>query len=66
MLSCPECGTTDAIWGHEVTDVYDGVLYWSCTSCGHAWARDWSGFGRRQEAADRYVQIHLGQVAPPE
>lgn len=25
--------------GVEVSGIYDGVLYWQCPDCGHAWPR---------------------------
>lgn len=34
---CPTCGN-EVLVGVEVSGVYDGVLYWICTS-GHAWPR---------------------------
>jgi hypothetical protein len=41
MTTCPHCGNSNqqAIAGYEVRGVYDGVLYWVCLACGHAWAR---------------------------
>ena len=33
------------VMGHEVRGVYDGVLFWSCPDCGHAWPR-WTDGGR--------------------
>ena len=36
--------------GREVTGVYDGILYWSCPDCGHAWPR-WTDGGRLSLAA---------------
>jgi uncharacterized Zn finger protein len=53
-LACPACGS-DEVLGHEISSVYDGVLFWSCNECGHGWARDWTGFGSRQQAADERV-----------
>lgn len=40
--------------GHEVRGVYDGVLFWSCPDCGHAWPR-WTDGGRLTDASARYV-----------
>lgn len=58
-LTCPECGAIDNdIVGHEIRGVYDGVLYWACTACGLAWARDWTGYGSRQQIANQYVAAH--------
>lgn len=60
-LTCPGCAEPydGGRWiGHEVEGVYDGTLYWSCGACGIAWSRDWTGFGRRAEIAQRYVDVH--------
>jgi hypothetical protein len=39
-LSCPRCGGADKeIIGVEIRGVYDGVLYWECGVCNHAWNR---------------------------
>lgn len=54
---CPHCAAPrDKHLGHEVQGVYDGVLFWSCTSCGRAWSRDWSDRPRIQQIADEYVR----------
>lgn len=39
--ACPHCGDTDLNnrWGHEIRGVYDGVLFWTCGKCQHAWPR---------------------------
>lgn len=38
--SCPACGAPEARWcGVEIRGVYDGVLYWTCEVCRHAWNR---------------------------
>lgn len=55
---CPSCNSTDgnARWGHEISEIYDGILFWSCAACGHAWSRD---FGPRiglQRKADDHVE----------
>lgn len=58
-LTCPECGNTDGskLCGHQEPGVYDGVLWWECWGCGHAWPR--GGFeGRRAEVARRCVTEH--------
>lgn len=57
---CPGCGEPyGGRWtGIEVPGVYDGVLFWICDVCDVAWSRDWTGFGRRQEVADRHVREH--------
>ena len=58
--ACPGCGEPfGSNWmGHEIDGVYDGVLYWSCTVCGIAWSRDWSGYGKRAVIAQGYVDAH--------
>lgn len=58
-LACPECGCNDGscLMGHVERGVYDGVLWWECLSCGHAWPR--GGFeGRRAEVARRSADEH--------
>jgi hypothetical protein len=65
MGRCPICHAEPNRWmGHEVRGVYDGVLYWSCLDCGHAWNR-WaaSGFTSRWEAAEAMVATHNDAVA---
>lgn len=57
-LKCPACESGEHVVGVEVRGVYDGVLFWKCDGCGHAWSRNWSGFGRRQEIADAMVAAH--------
>lgn len=41
-MKCPRCGNNDGarIQGFQITDVYDGVLFWRCQECGEAFARD--------------------------
>jgi len=36
--ACAKCGRRSP-WGVEVRGVYDGVLYWECPACQHAWSR---------------------------
>lgn len=45
------------VMGHEISDVYDGVLYWSCPDCGVAWQRFANGGPLAAESA-KYVAIH--------
>lgn len=45
------------IIGHEVSGVYDGVLYWSCPDCGMAWAR-WGDGGRFGAQSAEWVARH--------
>lgn len=57
MRTCPSCWSAD-LCGHEVRGVYDGVLYWSCLTCGHAWPRDWPESDHRLRIAEDYVGVH--------
>lgn len=42
--------------GVEVRGVYDGVLYWQCDYCGHAWQR-WPDGSRQHEQAKKYIDM---------
>ena len=56
---CPSCSAPEGRWlGHEIRGVYDGVLYWSCLDCGHAWNRWTDPTDRRHEAAEKYLFRH--------
>lgn len=44
--------------GIEVRGVYDGVLYWTCPDCNHAWPRFNDGLGRLSAESMRYVVAH--------
>lgn len=46
-------GTThySVVVGHEVSGVYDGVLFWVDPACGMAWSR-WTGGGWMAEMAE--------------
>ena len=58
------CCSTEPL-GHEVRGVYDGVLFWSCTACGHAWNRWEGGFGFRYDRAQSYVDaINAARTTP--
>jgi uncharacterized Zn finger protein len=58
-LACPQCGAGEhSLIGHEVLGVYDGVLYWSCAICGHAWNRWPADHGRRYRMAEDLVRAH--------
>ena len=53
MIVCPGCGTpVPSVWlvGVEQRGVYDGVLIWKDTRCGHMWPR-FSPPGRLHDAA---------------
>lgn len=57
-LRCPDCKAEDhEIMGHEVPEIYDGILYWSCMGCGFAWPRDWET-PYRKVMAQVYAQRH--------
>lgn len=43
--------------GHEVSAVYDGILYWSCPDCDRAWPR-WVDGGRLTDEAAEHVHRH--------
>jgi hypothetical protein len=39
-MKCVNCGATEGrLMGHEIPEVYDGVLAWSCLVCGASWPR---------------------------
>lgn len=40
------------IVGVEVPGVYDGVLYWVCPDCGHAWAREFGIASRDRQSEE--------------
>ena len=50
------------VMGHEIRDVYDGVLYWSCPDCGKAWPRWNDGEGRLSFEAAKYVAVHNNAI----
>jgi len=54
---CPECEEPDYL-GYEVLGVYDGVLYWVCPHCGHAWPRFTEGLGGLAELSAKYAEQH--------
>ena len=54
---CPECGF-EAYLGYEVMGVYDGVLYWACPNCGHAWPRFTAPVDRLSILSARYADEH--------
>jgi rubredoxin len=60
-MSCPHCGAgEDSLLGVEISGVYDGVLFWRCTACGHAWNRWSPEIGRRWSIAQSYIdQINM-------
>jgi hypothetical protein len=45
--------------GHEISGVYDGVLFWSCPDCGKAWER-WTAPGWRSREAAKAVKEFNG------
>lgn len=40
--------------GHEIRGAYDGVLFWACPYCGHAWQR-WPKGERLHKVAQVYI-----------
>lgn len=59
MLICPKCyAGPHALMGHEEPEVYDGVLWWHCMNCCHAW-HNWPADNRRAVVADSYVRTFL-------
>ena len=60
-MNCPSCEASDnALVGVEIRGVYDGVLFWRCTTCGYAWNRWKPEIGRRWSIAQSYVdQINM-------
>lgn len=55
--TCPkECdgGKAENVIGVEVSDVYDGVLFWHCAVCGARWHR-WPDGSRLRVLAEPYV-----------
>lgn len=51
---CPKCGHK-TVWGVEVRGEYDGVLFWECPACKHAWPRFPEGTRWHQVAASFIV-----------
>jgi Zn-finger nucleic acid-binding protein len=41
--------------GHEIRGIYDGVLFWSCPDCSHAWPRDFGDWDRLNELSAKYA-----------
>lgn len=38
--ACPSCrADRSAVIGVNIPGVYDGVLFWACMNCSHAWHR---------------------------
>lgn len=63
---CPACCSEDPSTrlGHVVQGVYDGVLFWSCASCGYAWSRDFGDRERLNVESKRAAVMFLAPVAP--
>jgi rubredoxin len=62
---CPECHTTgDDVWGIEHGELYDGVLYWRCMTCGYAWHRHTLGTTEREVAEQAMKEAEHGEGAP--
>lgn len=54
---CPKCWGRRCVVGHEFEDVYDGVLVWSCVTCGFGWPR-FTGVDRVGRVARREAARH--------
>lgn len=56
LLSCPKCESKRVV-GHEVSGVYDGVLYWQCMECAWAWNR-WNqeSMPNRWRLAENFIE----------
>lgn len=64
-LKCQKCESDDVL-GHEVAEVYDGILFWSCLNCGHAWLST-SATGHRGEVAAHMVDAwNKAKIKPKE
>jgi hypothetical protein len=61
LTNCEGCGADldppNAVFGVEIPEVYDGVLYWACASCDYAFPRQF-GFARRNDESARAVLAH--------
>lgn len=47
--------------GCDVRGVYDGVLYWYCPDCGHAWPRKFA-HGPLRKLSVKYADLHNERV----
>lgn len=47
--------------GVEITGAYDGVLFWTCPYCAHAWHR-WHPSSPYRARAERYIHNHRQQT----
>lgn len=56
-LTCPKCGSPD-VAGHEISGLYDGVLYWACLACSHGWPRDFGSARRLSLESKEYANRH--------
>jgi RNase P subunit RPR2 len=64
MTICPECGKPGNVCGVEIQGVYDGILFWRCLDCGHAWQR-WEGIrDDLARAAAGYILAANGRTTP--
>ena len=41
--------------GFEISEVYDGVLYWGCPDCGLAWPRDFGNWESHNKLSIHYA-----------
>lgn len=70
-LRCPQCGNEEQgkICGWEICGVYDGVLFWVCLRCHHAFPRPFDGNPLRnamseQKAADFNAEAKVWGETP--
>lgn len=57
---CPRCESGQGL-GVVIRGVYDGVLFWRCEDCGHAWHYAGDPSERRRETAASYVH-HINEA----
>lgn len=62
-LVCPNCGAPERyLIGHQITGVYDGVLFWSCMQCSRSW-NPWPRDHRLRAIAQGHVEHMNTEVA---
>lgn len=53
-------------FGHEEPGIYDGILYWSCPFCRGTWHQFDKSYGRRYQAAQRFIHGPVDRATPSE
>ena len=56
-LRCPNCESLD-VTGHEITGLYDGILYWVCVACDYGWPIDFGVAYRLNQSSKEYAARH--------